>query len=334
MIEAANRTAPLHDGLGRRFEYLRLSLTDVCNFRCTYCLPHGYRKPAGKPPELDPDEIVRAVSAFARLGLWKIRLTGGEPTVRPEFTEIARRVAAVPGVRRVAMTTNGYRLAAHAAEWRAAGISAINVSVDSLDPARFAAITGHDRLGEVLAGIAAARAAGFDPIKLNAVLMRGVNDDELAVMIAFVREHDLSLRFIEVMRTNDNPAFFAERHLAGQTVIAALAAAGWTRLARAPGAGPAVEYGHPDARGRIGIIAPYAQDFCATCNRLRLSSDGRFHLCLFGDGGIDLRPLLQRDDQQDELVARIVALTATKAPAHRLHQGNSGGTPHLASIGG
>ena len=324
----------LHDGHGRRFEYLRLSLTDVCNFRCTYCLPNGYRKAAGKPAELTPDELVRAVSAFARLGLWKVRLTGGEPTVRPEFTEIARRVAAVPGIRRVAMTTNGYRLAAHAAEWRAAGVSALNVSVDSLDPARFAAITGHDRLGEVLAGVEAARAAGFAPIKLNAVLMRGVNDDELAAMIAFVAARDLSLRFIEVMRTNDNPDFFAARHLAGQTVIAALERAGWSRLPRAPGAGPAVEYGHPDARGRIGIIAPYAQDFCATCNRLRLSADGRLHLCLFGDGGIDLRPLLQHDNQQDELVARITALTATKAAAHRLHQGNSGATPHLASIGG
>lgn len=336
LVQDAVRPASggLHDGHGRRFEYLRLSLTDVCNFRCTYCLPNGYRKPAGRPAELSPDELVRAVTAFARLGLWKVRLTGGEPTVRAEFSEIAQRVAAVPGIRRVAMTTNGYRLAEHAAEWRAAGVSAINVSIDSLDPAKFAAITGHDRLGAVLAGVEAARVAGFDPIKLNAVLMRGVNDDELAAMIAFVRERDISLRFIEVMRTNDNPAFYAERHLPGQTVIAALEQAGWARLPRAPGAGPAVEFGHPEARGRIGIIAPYARDFCATCNRLRMSADGRFHLCLFGDGGIDLRPLLQHDDQLDELVARIVALTATKAPAHRLHEGNSGLTPHLASIGG
>lgn len=324
----------LTDPSGRRFEYLRLSLTDVCNFRCTYCLPHGYRKPAGKAPDLSPDEMVRAVSAFARLGLWKVRLTGGEPTVRREFTEIARRVAAVPGIRRLAMTTNGYRLADHAAEWRAAGISAINVSVDSLDPARFAAITGHDRLHAVLRGVEAARAAGFDTIKLNAVLMRGVNDDELDAIVAFVRENDLSLRFIEVMRTNDNAPFFAERHVPGQTVIDALERSGWSRLPRAPGAGPAVEFAHPDARGRIGIIAPYARDFCSTCNRLRLSAEGKLHLCLFGDGGLDLRPLLQSDDQQNELVARIVALTALKAPTHRLHEGNSGATPHLASIGG
>jgi len=324
----------LTDPSGRRFEYLRLSLTDVCNFRCTYCLPNGYRKTAGRTPDLSPDEIVRAVTAFARLGLWKVRLTGGEPTVRAEFSEIARRVAAVPGIRRVAMTTNGYRLADHAAEWRAAGVSAINVSVDSLDPARFAEITGHDRLAEVLRGVEAARAAGFDSIKLNAVLMRGVNDDELESIIAFIRQRDLSLRFIEVMRTNDNAPFFQARHVPGQTVIDALLRGGWTRLPRAPGAGPAVEFAHSDAEGRIGIIAPYAQDFCATCNRLRLSAEGKLHLCLFGDGGLDLRPLLQADAQIDELVERIVALTAHKAPSHRLHDGNSGATPHLASIGG
>jgi len=328
------RASPvLTDTIGRRFEYLRLSLTDVCNFRCTYCLPEGYRKVAARAPDLSVDEIRRAVTAFARLGLWKVRLTGGEPTLRPDFTHIAKTVAAVPGIRRLAMTTNGYRLAERAAEWRDAGISAINISVDSLDPARFASITGHDRLEEVLRGVAAAKAAGFDSIKLNAVLMRGVNDDELAAMVAFVQDHDLSLRFIEVMRTNDNAAFFRERHVAGQSVIARLEAAGWTRMARAAGAGPAVEYAHPDASGRIGIIAPYARDFCASCNRLRLSSDGKLHLCLFGDGGLDLRPLLQ-DGAEAALGARIVALTATKTPAHRLHQGNSGATPHLASIGG
>jgi GTP 3',8-cyclase len=330
-ITAAGR--PLTDAIGRRFEYLRLSVTDICNFRCSYCLPDGYRKQRARPADLSVAEIRHAVAAFARLGLWKVRLTGGEPTLRPDITEIARAVAAVPGIRRVAMTTNGYRLADHAVEWRDAGVSAINISIDSLDPARFAAITGHDRLAEVLAGVVAARAAGFDSIKLNAVLMRGVNDGELDAMIDFVAAHDLSLRFIEVMRTNDNADFFRDRHLAGRAVTDRLEAMGWHRLERSAGAGPAVEYAHPQARGRIGIIAPYAQDFCASCNRLRLSSAGKLHLCLFGDGGIDLRPLLA-EGREDELVARIVALTATKAPAHRLHQGNSGATPHLASIGG
>lgn len=324
----------LHDRHGRRFEYLRLSLTDVCNFRCSYCLPDGYRKQAEQPASLSVEEIRRLVTAFARLGLWKVRLTGGEPALRRELIDIARTVSAVPGIRRVAMTTNGYRLASRAADYAAAGISALNVSIDSLDPARFAAITGHDRLDEVLDGIAAARLAGITSIKLNSVLMRGVNDDELDAFIAFVQQHDLSLRFIEVMRTNDNPAFFERHHLAGAEIAAKLEALGWQALPREAGAGPAVVYAQPGRAGQIGIIAPYAKDFCATCNRLRVSARGKLHLCLFGDHGIDLRPLLQDDSQHDALVARIVALTATKAPAHHLHEGNSGGTPHLASIGG
>ncbi|WP_341711071.1 GTP 3',8-cyclase MoaA [Erythrobacter sp.] len=325
--------APLLDGSGRRFEYLRLSLTDVCNFRCSYCLPNGYKKPCNKPSELSVEEIRRAVSGFAGLGLWKVRLTGGEPTLRCDFEEVARAVSSVPGIRRVAMTTNGYRLAERAQAWRDSGISALNISVDSLDPARFAQITGHDRLAEVLRGIEAAQAADFESIKLNAVLMRGVNDDELAAMVDFVATRDLSLRFIEVMRTNDNAAFFGARHVAGQTVIDRLEAEGWQRMPRQPGAGPAVELGHPTARGRIGIIAPYSKDFCASCNRLRLSSDGKLHLCLFGDGGMDIRPHLQGGETA-ALTARIRALVGTKAPAHRLHEGNSGATPHLASIGG
>ena len=325
---------PLHDGQGRRFEYLRLSLTDVCNFRCSYCLPDGYRKQAGQPTNLSVYEIRRLVTAFARLGLWKVRLTGGEPSLRQELLEIARTVAAVPGIRKLAMTTNGYRLADRAADYAAAGIDALNVSVDSLEPARFAAITGHDWLGEVLGGITAARRAGISAIKLNSVLMHGVNDDELNSFTAFVAEHDLTLRFIEVMRTNDNPEFFNDHHLAGAVIADQLERSGWQRLPREAGAGPAIEFAAPGGRGRIGIIAPYSKDFCASCNRLRVSAKGKLHLCLFGDVGIDLRPLVQDDAQLDELTGRIVALTATKAPGHRLHQGNSGATPHLASIGG
>ncbi|MFN6935071.1 MAG: GTP 3',8-cyclase MoaA [Tsuneonella sp.] len=330
----ATKGSELLDGLGRRFEYLRLSITEVCNFRCIYCLPHGYSRRGARPEELSAAEIGRAVRAFAALGLWKVRLTGGEPTVRADFDAIARVVAEVPGIRRVAMTTNGWRLAENARAWRDAGIDAINISIDTLDPVRFAEVTGHNRLASVIAGIDAALAAGFSSVKLNAVLMRGVNDDELDAMLAFVAKRDVTLRFIEVMRTNDNPEFFAERHMPGHSITRRLEDSGWRPLARTAGAGPAIEYAHGDFIGRIGVIAPYSHGFCDTCNRLRLSAEGRLHLCLFGDGGLDLRPLLQRDDQADELVERIIALTATKSPSHRLHQGNSGATPHLASIGG
>jgi len=336
MIKDLRHTASptLHDLHGRHLEYLRLSLTDVCNFRCSYCLPDGYHKPKRALALLSREEIGRLVRGFAALGLWKIRLTGGEPTLRAGFEEIAATIAAVPGIRRVAMTTNGYRLAKRAEAYRAAGIAAINISIDSLNTDRFHAITGHDRLAEVLAGLDAARAAGFDSIKVNTVLMRGVNDDELDAIVDFVTERELSLRFIEVMRTNDNPGFFARHHMPGTSVVAQLERRGWSRMAHQAGAGPAIEYAHPETTGRIGIIAPYEPDFCASCNRVRVSASGRLHLCLFGDGGVDLRTLLRSDDQHDELVNRMRCLTRGKPDAHRLHSDNSGTTPHLASIGG
>lgn len=327
-------TLVLQDGHGRTFEYLRLSLTDVCNFRCSYCLPNGYQKKLGTPPNLSVDEIRRLVTGFARLGLWKVRLTGGEPTLRDEFLDIARTVADIPGIRRLAMTTNGYRLAERAADYAAVGISALNVSVDSLDPKRFLQITGHDRLAEIQLGIEKARKAGITSIKLNAVLMRDVNDDELEGFIHFVQAHGVALRFIEVMQTNDNVAFFEQHHLSGLTIADRLSEMGWQRVPREPGAGPAIVYSQPDLPGEIGIIAPYSKDFCSSCNRLRVSATGKFHLCLFSDHGIDLRPLLQTDAQEDLLVERIINLTGQKAPTHRLHEGNSGGTAHFASIGG
>ncbi len=326
--------AKLQDAFGRRFEYLRLSLTQRCNFRCTYCLPNGYRKPAGCAPELTPDEIGRAVRAFADLGLWKLRLTGGEPTVRADFDAIARQVAAVPGIRRVAMTTNGYRLAQRASDWRSAGIDAVNVSVDTLDPHAFAQITGHDRLDEVVAGIDAALAAEYAAVKVNGVLMDQIDEGAWDRILAFVQHRDVSWRFIELMRTNDNARFFETTHTPADALRQRLEHGGWTALARRSGAGPAVEYAHPASRGRIGIIAPYSPGFCDSCNRLRLSSTGKLHLCLFGEAGIDLRPLLQSDAQRDELVARILSSMPGKAQGHRLHDGDSGATPHLASIGG
>ncbi len=334
MTDERRPSRALADGHGRHFEYLRLSLTEACNFRCTYCLPDGYRKQAGAPAALSVAEIARLVGAFAALGLWKVRLTGGEPSLRPELLDIARAVAGTRGIRRLAMTTNGYRLAERARDYAAAGIGALNVSIDSLDTERFARITGHDRLEEVLEGVDAARTAGITAVKLNTVLMRGINDDELGAFMDFVGQNDLTLRFIELMRTNDNVPFFARHRLPGAEIAGQLARAGWRPVAREAGAGPATDYAHPSGRGRIGIIAPYSRDFCASCNRLRVSSTGKLHLCLFGDHGSDLRPLLADDSHHDELVARIRGLTAGKDAGHRLHEGNSGATPHLASIGG
>lgn len=321
------------DGFGRRFPYLRLSVTDVCNFRCTYCLPDGYKK-TDCDSFLSRDEILRIVRAFAGLGVWKIRLTGGEPTIRSDFLEIARGVADIPGIRRLVMTTNGYRLPQRAQDYFNAGIRGINISIDSLDPRRFHEITGHDRLYEILDGMQSCFDAGFETVKINAVLLKGQNEDELDDMIAFVMDKPVSLRFIELMRTRDNEEYFRLRHLPGAAVTERLMAKGWRIAPRDEGAGPAVEFVHPQSKGTIGLIAPYSKDFCKTCNRLRVSARGALHLCLFGEGGYSLRDLLQRDEQKEELQEKIMALMNYKRSSHFLHQNDSGATPHLASIGG
>ncbi len=323
----------LIDPHGRSFSYLRLSITDVCNYRCQYCLPDGYQK-TGAQEFLTADEIGHLVAGMAELGLWKVRLTGGEPTVRKDFAEIAARVSSTPGIRRVATTTNGYRLAENAQLWRDAGVSAINVSVDSLNPQRFAEITGHDHLHKVLDGISAARAAGFEAIKVYTVLLRDVNDHELPAFLEWIRHDDLSIRFIELMETGSNKDYFDRHHISGQEIKNRLLAMGWTPREREIGAGPAQEFQHPDYRGRIGIIAPYSKDFCNTCNRLRVNARGQLHLCLFGNGGHSLRHLLQDRSQRAELQNTIAGLLVQKAPTHLLHFHQSGSTPHLASLGG
>ena len=325
--------ASLVDRFGRSFPYLRLSLTEACNYRCSYCLPDGYH-PDGRPTFLVLDEVRRLVRAFAALGMSKIRLTGGEPSVRKDLLAIIGAVSSVPGVRKVAITTNGTHLPRHVGAWREAGLTALNVSLDTLDPERFRTLTGHDRFAEVTEGVEMALGLGFDSVKLNAVLLRGRNDDELPAWFDYLRERDVAIRFIELMRTGDNLEFFERHHVRAEAIEERLVEAGWSLRPRAPDAGPAREYAHPDYCGRIGIIAPYSKDFCAGCNRLRVTARGDLRLCLFGDFGIGLRELLQSDDDFDALVARISTQLGLKAAGHGLHQGETGLTPHLASIGG
>jgi len=333
-MTAAVSTGPLlADGFGRRFPYLRLSLTEACNFSCSYCLPVGYQAD-GRPRFLEVDEIGRLVRAFATLGMHKIRLTGGEPSLRRDLDQIIERVAGTPGIRKVAITTNGTLLPRRLPGWHRAGLTALNVSMDSLRRERFHAITGHDRLPEILEGLELAQAIGLQSVKLNAVLLRGLNDDELPAWMDFLRERPLSVRFIELMRTGDNADYFQRHHLSASTVVEQLLAAGWRLRPRAADAGPAREYTHPAHRGSIGVIAPYSQDFCQGCNRLRVTARGDLRLCLFGEFGVPLRPLLQHDDDRDALLARITTQLGLKAAGHGLHQGRTGLTPNLASIGG
>ncbi|UBH26948.1 GTP 3',8-cyclase MoaA [Aeromonas enteropelogenes] len=325
--------SPLEDGFSRRFYYLRLSITDVCNFRCTYCLPDGYR-PEGRKSFLSVDEIRRVVSGFAAMGTRKVRLTGGEPSLRRDFTSIIEAVAGTPGIEKVAMTTNGYRLKERAREWFDAGLSALNVSVDSLDPRQFHQITGENKLAEVMEGIEAALAAGFKSVKINAVLLKGLNDYQLEAFLAWIKHKPIELRFIELMQTGEMDTLFQNHHVSGEQIKQRLLESGWVQQLRGKDDGPAQVFMHPESQGGVGLIMPYSKDFCAGCNRLRVSSVGKLHLCLFGDNGVELRDLLGADSQQEALQQRIRSALSGKAATHRLHEGNAGATPHLASIGG
>jgi len=323
----------LSDGFGRNFKYLRLSVTEACNFRCSYCLPNGYRKCAGPKP-LSLDEIKRAATAFTELGVHKIRLTGGEPTIRRDFDAIAATIAALPQVRKLVLTTNGYRLKIKSQAWFDAGVRGLNVSLDSLDPARFHKITGHDRCEEVLHGIDAAIEAGFEQVKINAVYMKDINDHEVDAYLRLAQHQPLSVRFIELMETGDHVAFFKKHHISSEIIATKLIREGWEPKLKGSDAGPANEYVHPDYQGSVGLIAPYAKDFCKSCNRLRFSSFGKLHLCLFGDFGIPMRALLQSDDQLEELKARLLVAVKGKAASHWLASGNTGQTSNLSAIGG
>jgi len=324
----------LIDRYGRRFPYLRLSVIEACNFRCSYCLPDGYQARPDLPRHLGVEEIRRLLAGFARLGMRKVRLTGGEPSLRRDLVDIIRCAARVPGVEKIALTTNGALLPQRIDAWREAGLTHLNVSVDALNRARFAEITGHDRLPHILDGVERALELGLAADKLNAVLLRGLNDDQLPAFLDYLRERPVSLRFIELMQTGDNLEYFKRHHYRAQALEDSLQSQGWSPLPRAADAGPAREYSHPDYRGRIGIIAPYSRDFCAGCNRLRVTASGDLRLCLFGNVGIPLRPLLQADEQADELQAALISQLGLKALGHGLHEGQTGLTPHLASIGG
>lgn len=322
----------LSDAFGRTFHYLRLSVSDACNFRCLYCLPHGYKK-SESDAEMSAPEIARLIRAFAALGFWKIRLTGGEPTVRRDIVELTKIAAGTPGVRRVALSTNGYRLLELAEDLKDAGLKAVNVSVDSLDRARFSELTGQDSLTSVLAGIDRALELGLET-KINAVLMKGFNELEFAEFVELARERPVSVRFIELMPVADNADFFAKHHLKAESLIAWLGEHGWTERPRRDGDGPARAFERPGYRGAVGVIAPYAKDFCASCNRLRVTSRGALRLCLFSDGNHSLRDLLQDDAQTAALQERVKTLLGLKEVSHHLPEGKLGDTKHFAMMGG
>jgi cyclic pyranopterin phosphate synthase len=256
--------------------------------------------------------------------------------MRRDLEAIIGDLRALPGLEQLVMTTNGYRLKERAALWRSAGLDSLNVSIDSLDPRQFRLITGENRLGEILAGLEAAWAAGFGTIKVNTVLLKGLNHHEFDDFLCWIKDQPIQLRFIELMQTGVAGDYFAQHHLRGAELEQQLLRQGWQLKARAAEDGPARVYRHADYVGEVGLIMPYGAGFCDSCNRLRVSALGQLHLCLFGDGGIELRDLLASDDPRlhQQLQQRLQQALQFKAKAHQLHLGDPGIRAHLASIGG
>lgn len=301
----------LVDPFARQIEYLRVSVTDRCDLRCDYCLPKrfdGFQEPE---EWLSYDELARVVGAFGRLGTSRIRLTGGEPLTRRDLPSLVARLAALPGIADLSLSTNAVRLSKFAAALKAAGLARVNISLDSLREARFAAITGGGKLAKVLDGIAAARAAGLTPVKINMVVMGGVNDDEVEDVLEFCAAGGYTLRLIETMPMGDTGRAASGRYVDLQTVKARLARRYDLIPDLMPGGGPARYYRLAGSDTRIGLITPISQHFCATCNRVRLTADGTLHLCLGQENSHALRPLLRAgcsDAQLEDAIRHAITL--------------------------
>lgn len=334
LIPVKNMENRLVDGFQREYSYLRLSITDICNFRCNYCLPNGYQPELHKPSFLSLDEIRRVAQIFAQFGIKKIRLTGGEPTLRKDFLAIVETLRQIPQIQTIALTTNGYCMAKDVERWKQAGIDSINVSVDSLDPKMFKRITGVDKFEDIMRGIDKAFECGYKKIKVNSVLMKTLNLQDFSAFLAWIKHKPIQMRFIELMQTGEMDQFFHQQHLSGHILEQQLLQEGWQLQQRAITDGPAKVFKHPDYLGEVGLIMPYEKHFCTTCNRLRISAKGKLHLCLFGEEGIELRDLLQSDEQQIQLKTRIASALQGKRAHHFLHIGDTGVRTNLSTIGG
>ncbi len=322
----------LYDSHGRRIKYLRLSVTDRCDLRCTYCMPAGFKGYEEPANWLTFDEIERVVGAFARLGVQNIRLTGGEPLLRRNLAELAGRLSSLPGIVDLSLSSNGTQLAKHTQALRAAGITRLNVSLDTLDPARFAAITGRDALDAVLEGLMAAKEEGFGPIKINMVVMAGTTDIEIDAMAAYCIEHRFVLRLIEAMPVGETGR---------KTGFVSLGPIRKRLRARfclvdgvVPGGGPARYLVSPDGRCRIGFITPMSQHFCDTCNRVRLSVDGTLYLCLGQDDKVDLRALLRAGCSNKQLEQALLDGIGRKPLKHEFREHPTQLVRFMSSTGG
>ncbi len=335
VISLFERQDTLHDAYGRHLHYLRVSLTDACNLRCVYCMPENIVfRPAASL--LQDEEILTLVRVAASLGVDKIRLTGGEPTVRRGIVELVAAIKAIPGIKTVAMTTNGIKLAELARPLAQAGLDAVNISIDSLDPEKFRRITRRGDLADVWRGIAAVEEAGLTPIKLNSVVTRGFNDEDVVDLARLTLDHPWEVRFIELMPFGGT-ADFQQRQVVPSAETRARIEAVLGPLTSVPGHNghdPARPYRLPGARGIVGFISSVTEPFCEGCTRLRLTADGKLRLCLLRDAEVDLLTPL-RAGADFAALRQLFADAAYRKPwGHRLEQHEIAHSREMSQIGG
>jgi cyclic pyranopterin phosphate synthase len=323
----------LRDGHGRLIRYIRVSVTDKCNFRCLYCMPPEGLQWLPKQELLSYEEIASIVGEMADLGVMSVRLTGGEPTIRPNLETLIKLIAAVDGISDISLSTNGLLFVERANTYAAAGLNRVNISADSLRPERIRAIARRDIRFDPIAAALAAERAGLDPIKINMVVMRGINDDEIVDFARLTLEHPWHIRFIELMPVGDMRELTWEHVVPSSEVLERASAI--APLVQDPGpsrgSGPARYHRFAGAPGSIGVITPMTHTYCASCNRVRLTVDGRLRTCLFGDHEVSLRDPLRRGER---VTPYVLTALADKPRAHELLDLRVGGLLALSQVGG
>jgi GTP 3',8-cyclase len=326
----------MRDGFGRRIEYLRISVTDKCNLRCVYCMPMNGLPWLKRAELLTYEEIATIVGVMAPMGLRRLRITGGEPLVRRDLPTLIRLLSAVPGIDDIALSSNAVLLGDQADELRDAGVNRVNISLDSLRPDRVDAIARRpDSFRQIMDGLAAAERVGMHPIKINVVVMRGRNDDELEDFARITLERPWHVRFIEVMPVAENLGISADEYIPAPEMLRRVRAIGSLEPADGPaGNGPATYFRFPGAPGTVGVITPMSHNYCDTCNRMRLTAAGQLRPCLFGDLHTNLRDPLRAGAPLEPLIEETLRI---KPERHHLVQGSavgSGGLLALSQIGG
>jgi cyclic pyranopterin phosphate synthase len=318
-MSTSSHASALIDPFGRHVEYVRLSVTDKCNMRCFYCIPQGFTDFEEPQNWLTFEEIERFIAAFASLGVRRLRLTGGEPLVRRNLPELVASLSAIDGIEDLSLSTNAALLRQHAGALKQAGISRINVSLDSLDPERFRQITRGD-LEQVLAGLMEARHVGLSPVKINMVAMKGINDSEFEAMVDFCLENGFTLRLIETMPVGNTGRDAVDRFMDLREVRARLGKRYELIPDVMPGGGPARYVRVGGTELRIGFITPISQHFCETCNRVRISVDGTLYLCLGQEDKVEFRPMLRDGASHEELRDAIIRALALKPERHEFRE--------------